>query len=65
MSATDADPVGVHEIAERLGVTRFAVYRWRERHDDFPDPRWVVHGGPAWDWPDVARWAISTGRLTP
>jgi hypothetical protein len=58
----DCDPVGLAEIAERLGVTRYAVDQWRQR-DVLPEPRWRVGRRPAWNWTDVRHWAISTGRL--
>ena len=56
------DPVGLTEIAERLGVQPETPQRWRMR-DVMPEPRWTVSGRPAWDWPDVERWAKDTGRL--
>lgn len=58
----DADPVGIKEIAARAGVDREAVERWRERHPDFPAPRWTVGGRPAWNWPTVAVWLGQTAR---
>lgn len=59
------EPVGTNEIAERLGVTRHAVKQWRVRDLGFPEPRWSVGGRPAWDWDDIERWALETGRLDP
>lgn len=62
MEATD--PVGTVEIAERLGVTRSTVDKWRLRDLGFPSPRWTVGGRPAWDYTtDVLPWAKETGRL--
>lgn len=55
------DPVGLVEIADRLGVARQTVDAWRYR-DLLPQPRWTVGGRPAWAWPDVAAWATATGR---
>ena len=52
----------VFEIADRMGVTRNAVDKWRARDPQFPAPRWTVGGRPAWDWSDVASWAEATGR---
>lgn len=56
------DPVGTHEIAERLGVTRKAVHKWRERDLGFPAPRYVVGHRPAWSWADVEAWCEATGH---
>lgn len=55
------DPVGAVEIAARLGVRRQTVDQWRIRRL-FLEPRWTVGGRPAWDWPDVERWAQGTGH---
>ena len=58
------EPVGLAEIAERLGVARATVDQWRAR-GLLPEPRWTVGGRPAWDWHrDILRWARETGRLT-
>ena len=59
----DVDPVGLAEIADRLGVPRRNVDRWRER-GVLPDPDWTVGGRPAWDWSVIERWARATGRLS-
>lgn len=56
------EPVGVVEIAARLGVGRKAVDKWRQRDLGFPAPAWTVGGRPAWRWADVEAWARSTGR---
>ncbi len=65
-------PVGIVEIAERLGVQRSTVDKWRERSSplspDFlpvplPKPKWIVGGRPAWSLADIERWARKTGRL--
>lgn len=55
-------PVGIPEIAQRLGVKRETVDTWRFRQL-LPEPRWTVGGRPAWNWPDVERWARERGRL--
>jgi predicted DNA-binding transcriptional regulator AlpA len=57
-----ADPVGALEIANRLGLQRQTVAVWRRRHPDFPQPRWVISGLPAWDWSDIEPWLLHTGR---
>jgi hypothetical protein len=58
----DCDPVGVAEIARRLGVKRQTAGMWRVRQL-LPPPRWTISGQPAWNWPDVEAWARETGRL--
>jgi len=50
------------EIADELGVRQDTVNKWRDRHSDFPEPRWFVSGFPAWDLADVKAWAKATGR---
>lgn len=55
-------PVGIVEIADRLGVKRATVDQWLQR-GLLPDPRWTVGGRPAWAWSDVQAWAVETGRL--
>lgn len=57
-----ADPVGLSDIADRLGVARQTAKQWRLR-GLLPEPSWTVSGSPAWDWPSVADWARNTGRL--
>jgi predicted DNA-binding transcriptional regulator AlpA len=57
--------VGAAEIAERLGLKQQThVHVWRGRYDDFPKPVATLKQGLVWSWPDVERWARSTGRLT-
>ena len=58
----DCDPVGINEIAERLGVPRNTVDIWRYRKR-LPEPAWTVGGRPAWNWPDIKSWAEQSGRL--
>ena len=63
VGAVTADPVGVADIAARMGVRSKTVSMWRYR-GLLPDPRWRVSGQPVWDWlEDVAPWARETGRL--
>lgn len=60
--ARDADPVGMLEIAQRLGVKQQTVAMWKLRKL-LPEPTWTVSGNPAWDWPDIEEWARRTRRL--
>jgi len=59
----DDTPVGLVEIAERLGVERQTVDAWRHRRL-LPDPAWTVGGRPAWAWSTIEAWARYTGRLS-
>jgi predicted DNA-binding transcriptional regulator AlpA len=56
------DPVGAVEIASRLGVARATVDQWRQRHPDFPAPRWLVGGRPCWNWDDITPWVEARKR---
>lgn len=56
------DPIGIADIAERLGVKRHTVHTWRYR-GVMPQPRWTISGRPAWAWEDIKSWARKTGRL--
>jgi len=57
--------VGTREIAERLGVAYpETVHNWRRRYDDFPEPVGELSGVFVWAWPDVEKWAKTTGRLS-
>ncbi len=56
------DLVGVADIAERLGVRPQTAATWRHR-GLLPEPDWMVSGLPVWDWPTIAAWAKTTGRL--
>lgn len=60
--ATDVEPVGLEEIAQRLGVQRGTVDMWRQR-SVLPEPWWTVGGRPAWPWRAIREWACETGRL--
>jgi len=57
------EPVGIVEIADRLGVERTTVDQWRQR-GVIPQPRWTVGGRPAWDWETITAWAQATSRLS-
>lgn len=56
-------PVGIQEIAEKLGVARATVDQWIQR-GIFPAQDWTVGGRPAWDWSTVRRWAETTNRYS-
>lgn len=56
------EPVGLSEIAFRLGVAPQTAKQWRLR-GALPASKWTVSGNPAWAWSDVQRWARKTGRL--
>jgi hypothetical protein len=67
-----ADPVGLVEVADRLGLARQTLtnLRYASLHGTggvhpFPAPRWTIGGKtPAWDWQlDIVPWATATGRL--
>lgn len=56
--------VGAAEIAERLKLAHpQSVHSLRRRHADFPQPVARLRQAMVWAWPDVERWARSTGRL--
>ncbi len=58
------DLVGAAEIADRLGLAQAqTVHSWRRRYTDFPAPVAQLRTALIWNWPDVERWAVSTGRL--
>ncbi len=54
-SITIDEPVGLAEIAERLGATRIVVDQWRTR-GRLPAPDWTVGGRPAWRWSTIEEW---------
>ncbi|MCA1571987.1 MAG: DNA-binding protein [Chloroflexi bacterium] len=55
MARPACDPVGLRDIADRLGVPRPTVKGWNLRRL-MPSPRWTASGVPLWNWPDVERW---------
>jgi len=57
------DLVGKAEISRKLGVRPGVVHDWQRRYPDFPAPLTKLTMGNVWNWPDVERWARSTGRL--
>lgn len=59
----DPDPVGVIEIAERLGVLDRSVHKMIQR-GRLPDPDYdAVNGSRAWEWRTILWWAGETRRL--
>jgi hypothetical protein len=64
-SRCTGEPVGIVEIADRVGVNRQTVDNWQQRSAaGFPPPRWRVGGRPAWSWQlDIEPWARETGRI--
>lgn len=56
------DPVGLVEIAQRLGLASDTPRIWNQR-GRLPAPRWRVSGRPAWEWSEIEEWARATGRL--
>lgn len=57
------DPVGIKEIADRLGVRPQTSAMWKFR-GLLPDPAYKVSGMPAWEWRIIERWAHKTGRIS-
>jgi hypothetical protein len=56
-------PVGLVEIAERLGYPRTTAKTWHQR-GVLPGPGpGLVSGAPWWDLPVILEWAEKTGRL--
>lgn len=69
------DIVAIGDIADRLGVARESVEKWKERSvayrksDQpewaFPEPRWTVAHGRISLWlfdVDIMPWVVTTGR---
>lgn len=59
----EPDLVGLSDIAKRLGVQYRTAVMWRRRKL-LPEPLKVVARTAVWDWYEIERWAIETGRLT-
>ncbi len=58
------DLVGTADIAARLGAAQHKVVNeWIRRYPDFPKPLRIIGGVKIWNWSDVERWALATGRL--
>jgi hypothetical protein len=64
-------PVGLDEIAVRLGVTKGTVTTWRTRSKTwktvppFPEPKGKLSGRDWWWWSQIEEWAERAGRLPP
>ena len=57
-----ADPVGIADIAGRLGRPRQTVKQWNGR-GWLPPPKWHASGLPLWEWREVERHLRKTGRI--
>lgn len=56
--------VGTAEIADRLGLSHTqTVHLWRRRYVDFPRPVAELRHALVWYWPEVEKWARTTGRM--
>lgn len=56
------DPVGVPELADRLGVRARTPHVWLQR-ELMPPAEYTVSGNKAWNWSTILRWAGLTGRI--
>lgn len=54
--------MGVHEIAELLGVSRQRVDEITRTDARFPEPVDTLRSGRIWRRRDVEAWAAATGR---
>jgi ParB/RepB/Spo0J family partition protein len=61
-NVTHAEPVGVAEVADLLGVKSATVHAWQNRGRT-PTPDFHISGNPAWWRPTIETWARETGRL--
>lgn len=61
---TDPDLIGVHEIAQLLGVSRQRVDELARTRPDFPKPVAHLRAGRIWRRRDIESWARKTGRTT-
>jgi hypothetical protein len=52
----DETLVGLHEIADAIGVTKQVVYSWRVRFPSFPKPLADLRMGPVWKWGALKGW---------
>ncbi|MET8945232.1 N-6 DNA methylase [Streptomyces sp. NPDC004542] len=63
MSAPDAVPVSLAEIARIAGVGRAAVSNWRRRHDSFPTRIGGTDVSPQFSLAEVEQWLRDNGKL--
>ncbi len=63
MSAHDAIPVSLAEIARIAGVGRAAVSNWRRRHDSFPARIGGTDVSPQFSLAEVEQWLRDNGKL--
>ncbi|MFF7876147.1 N-6 DNA methylase [Streptomyces californicus] len=63
MSAHEAVPVSLAEIARIAGVGRAAVSNWRRRHDSFPVRIGGTDVSPQFSLAEVERWLRDNGKL--
>ncbi|MFF0557981.1 N-6 DNA methylase [Streptomyces sp. NPDC004266] len=63
MSAHEAVPVSLAEIARIAGVGRAAVSNWRRRHDSFPIRIGGTDVSPQFSLAEVERWLRDNGKL--
>lgn len=61
VAESEFEPVGLAEIAKRLGVKSQTANMWRHR-SRLPEPAGTVSGTPWWDWAEIEKWARATGR---
>ncbi|MGW3862431.1 N-6 DNA methylase [Streptomyces sp. NPDC005047] len=63
MSAHEAVPVSLAEIARIAGVGRAAVSNWRRRHDSFPTRIGGTDVSPQFSLAEVEQWLRDNGKL--
>ncbi|WP_405934169.1 N-6 DNA methylase [Streptomyces longwoodensis] len=63
MSAQEAVPVSLAEIARIAGVGRAAVSNWRRRHDSFPTRIGGTDVSPQFSLADIEQWLRDNGKL--
>lgn len=57
-----ADPVGLAQIADRLGRPYNTVKKWRQRYaESWPKPRGMVGNVDWYEWEDIKEWCRKMG----